>query len=363
MKYIDEYRDGAVAKALSDRIMAISTRRVRLMEICGTHTMAIFRHGIRTLLPENVELVSGPGCPVCVTAMEEVDRAVKLAQLPGVIVTTFGDMLRVPGSESSLKKEQAKGAVVKMVYSTFDALKIAARNRDNEVVFLGIGFETTAPTVAAAIKVAHENKQSNFSVLSAHKLLPPAMDALLSSGNLGVDGFICPGHVTTIIGTASYEKVVERYHTPCVVTGFEPVDILEGVLMLVEQVEEGRAEVQIQYTRGASPQGNPGALKIMEEVFEPCDSPWRGLGVIPRSGLAIRERYSGHDARIRFDIAVPPAKEPSGCRCAEVLRGAARPLDCKLFRQVCSPRTPVGPCMVSSEGTCAAYFKYHESGR
>jgi hydrogenase expression/formation protein HypD len=360
MKYIDEYRDGGIAKALSDQIRAISTRRARLMEICGTHTMAIFRHGIRTLLPEDVELVSGPGCPVCVTAMEEVDRAVKLAQSPGVIVTTFGDMLRVPGSQSSLQGEQAQGAAVKMVYSTFDALKMAAEHPNHEVVFLGIGFETTAPTVAAAIKTAYENNQSNFSVLSAHKLLPPAMDALLSSGDLGIDGFICPGHVTTIIGTSSYETVVEQYHTPCVVTGFEPIDILQGILLLVEQVENGRAEVQIQYTRGVHPEGNPAALRVMDEVFVPCDSPWRGLGSIPGSGLSIREKYSRHDAAKKFDIEVPAAKEPPGCRCAEILRGAAKPPDCKLFRKSCTPRTPVGPCMVSSEGTCAAYFKYHD---
>jgi len=360
MKYIDEYRDRGVAKALSEKIWAVSKRRIRLMEICGTHTMAIFRHGIRSLLPKHIELVSGPGCPVCVTAMEEIDRAVKLAQMPGVMVTTFGDMLRVPGSSSSLKNEQAKGAMVRMVYSTVDALKLATDNPDREVVFLGIGFETTAPTVAAAIRTAHERGQRNFSVLSAHKLLPPAMDALLSGGDLAIDGFICPGHVTTIIGTSSYESVAAHYHIPCVVTGFEPVDILEGVLMLVEQVEEGRAAVQIQYGRGAGPKGNTAALRLMDEVFEPCDSPWRGLGVIPRSGLAIRKRYSRHDARVRFDISVPQASEPAGCRCAEILRGVARPVDCRLFRKVCTPRTPVGPCMVSSEGTCAAYFKYHD---
>ena len=359
MKYMDEYRDGAVAKALSDRIRAISTKRVRLMEICGTHTMAIFRHGIRSLLPETIELVSGPGCPVCVTAMEEIDRAVKLARTPGVIVTTFGDMIRVPGSVSSLQMAQAEGATVKMVYSTFDALKIASENRDREVVFLGIGFETTAPTVAAAIRTAHAGGDVNFSVLSAHKLLPPAMDALLSDGNAMVNGFLCPGHVTTIIGTSSYETVTEKYNTPCVVTGFEPVDILQGILMLVEQIESGRSEVEIQYTRGVSPEGNPGALAIMNEVFEPCHAPWRGLGIIPDSGLAIRETYEPFDARSRFDLEVPPAREPSGCLCAQILRGAARPPDCKLFRKACTPGTPVGPCMVSSEGTCAAYFKYH----
>ena len=363
MKYIDEYRDRGVAMALSEKIRNVSKRRARLMEICGTHTMAIFRHGIRSLLPDSVELVSGPGCPVCVTAMEDIDRAVKLAQSPGVMVTTFGDMLRVPGSSSSLQNEQARGAAVKMVYSTVDALKIAAAHPRKEVVFLGIGFETTAPTVAAAIQTAHQEGWGNFSVLSAHKLLPPAMDALLSGGDLGIDGFICPGHVTTIIGTSSYEGVVDAYHTPCVVTGFEPVDILEGILMLVKQVEEGRAAVEIQYARGAAPEGNPAALKLMNKVFKPCDSPWRGLGVIPHSGLAIREVFSRHDAAKRFDIHVPPAQEPPGCRCAEILRGAVRPPDCRLFRKVCTPRAPVGPCMVSSEGTCAAYFKYHDQER
>ena len=359
MKYMDEYRDGAVAKALSQKIREISTKPVRLMEICGTHTMAIFRHGIRSLLPETIELVSGPGCPVCVTAMEEIDRAVKLAQTQGVIVTTFGDMIRVPGSASSLQTAQGEGAMVKMVYSTFDALKIASENSEKEVVFLGVGFETTAPTVAAAIQTAKSGGTENFSVLSAHKLLPPAMDALLSSGNVMVDGFICPGHVTTIIGTSSYEKVVEQYHTPCVVTGFEPVDILQGILMLVEQVEAGRYRVEIQYARGVSPEGNPGALALMEEVFEPCDAPWRGLGNIPKSGLAIRSSFAAHDAENRFDLTVPAAKEPAGCLCATVLRGGATPPECKLFRNVCTPGTPVGPCMVSSEGTCAAYFKYH----
>ena len=359
MKYIDEYRDGTIAKGLVRKIKACSRKPTRLMEICGTHTMAIFRHGIRSVLPNNIDLVSGPGCPVCVTATEEVDRSVKLARIPDVIITTFGDMIRVPGTESSLQQEQGSGADVRMVYSTFDALKIAEDNPEKEVVFLGIGFETTAPTVAAVIKTAHVGKIINFSVLSAHKLLPPAMDALISGGDLDIDGFICPGHVSTIIGTSSYETVADRYGIPCVVVGFEPIDILQGILMLVEQSENGRAEVEIQYTRAVAPEGNPGALKTMEEVFEPCDSPWRGLGVIPGSGMAIREMYSDYDARNRFDLDVPAAKEPPGCRCAEVLRGIIKPFECKLFRQGCSPLNPVGACMVSSEGTCAAYYKYH----
>ncbi|MEE9419861.1 MAG: hydrogenase formation protein HypD [Desulfatiglandaceae bacterium] len=359
MKYIDEYRDGTVSRGLSRKIKETSRKPVRLMEICGTHTMSIFKHGLRSLLPETIDLVSGPGCPVCVTAMEEIDRSVKLARSPGVVVTTFGDMLRVPGTRSSLDEEKAGGADVRLVYSTFDALKIAGEVPQKEVVFLGIGFETTAPTVAAAIKTAHQNQLPNFSVLSAHKLLPPAMEALLSGGDLDIYGFICPGHVTTIIGTSAYEVVASQYHIPCVVVGFEPIDILQGILMLVEQVETGRAEVEIQYVRGATPGGNPGALRVMKEVFEPCDSPWRGLGTIPGGGLAIRAGFSALDAKTRFDLDVPPAKEPPGCCCAEILRGTARPLDCKLFRKVCSPRNPVGPCMVSSEGTCAAYFKYH----
>jgi hydrogenase expression/formation protein HypD len=360
MKYIDEYRDKAIATALVKKIKKVSSKPIRLMEICGTHTMAIFKHGIRSLLPNTIELVSGPGCPVCVTATEEIDRAVKLARIPDMIVTTFGDMLRVPGSEASLKEEQAQGADVRMVYSTVDALSIAQENTAREVTFLGVGFETTAPTVAAAVKTAADKEVSNFSVLSAHKLLPPAMDALLKGGDLKIDGFICPGHVTTIIGTSSYEGVVKTYHTPCVVVGFEPIDILQGILMLAEQIEAGRAEVQIQYTRGAAAEGNPGALRLMNTVFEPCDSPWRGLGPIPRSGLAVKSDFSEFDARKRFDLDVPPAKEPPGCRCAEVLRGAETPLTCKLFKTTCTPATPVGPCMVSSEGTCAAYFRYHE---
>ena len=360
MKYIDEYRDRELAQRLALKIRTLSKKPIRLMEICGTHTMAIFRHGIRSLIPDHIELVSGPGCPVCVTATEEVDRSVKLARMSGVIVTTFGDMMRVPGTESSLQKENGQGADVRMVYSTFDALKIAEDNQEKHVAFLGIGFETTAPTVAAAIRTARERRLSNFSVLSAHKLLPPAMEALLSGGDLGVDGFICPGHVSTIIGTSAYTSVVERYEVPCVVVGFEPIDILQGILMLVDQVEKGQAEVQIQYSRVVSPEGNPGALKIMNEVFEPCDSPWRGLGTIQGSGLGIKEEFSPYDARKQYDLDVPPAREPPGCRCAEVLRGAIKPFECRLFRNSCSPGHPIGACMVSGEGTCAAYYKYHE---
>jgi hydrogenase expression/formation protein HypD len=350
MKYVEEYRDGKLAQSLIGKIKARSGKRIRLMEICGTHTMAVFRHGIRSVLPEHIELVSGPGCPVCVTATEEIDRSIKLARVPNVIVATFGDLMRVPGTESSLQEETGRGSDIRIVYSTFDALKIAESN---------LGFETTAPTVAAAIKSARDGKVNNFSVLSAHKLLPPALHALISGGDLGIDGFICPGHVTTIIGTSDYESVANKYRIPCVVVGFEPIDILQGILMFVDQIEGGRAAVEIQYVRAVRAEGNPSALKIMKEVFRPCDAPWRGLGVISSSGLAIREDFSAYDASERFDLSVLPAKEPRNCRCGEVLRGAIRPVECTLFRKACSPRTPIGACMVSSEGTCAAYYKYH----
>ena len=360
MKHQDEFRNGDVARPLITRLKQVSTRQVRLMEICGTHTMAVFRHGLRAVFPATVNLVSGPGCPVCVTATEEIDRAVLLSRTPGVRVATFGDLIRVPGTESSLKQEMAAGARVEVVYSTMDALALARSHPDEEVVFLGIGFETTAPTVAAAVAAAAQGGVGNFSVLSAHKLLPPAMGALLSSGDLHIDGFMCPGHVTTIIGIESYRAVASQYGTPCVVTGFEPVDILQGVLMLVEMVESGRGEVAIQYKRGASAEGNPKAREIMNRVFEPVDAPWRGLGVIPGSGLGLRPEFEALDARKKFNLEVPPAPEPPGCRCGEVLRGVMTPPECPLFRKVCRPDRPVGPCMVSSEGSCAAYYKYGE---
>jgi hydrogenase expression/formation protein HypD len=360
MKFVDEYRNGSLARTLAVKIRERSRKKVRLMEICGTHTMAIFRHGIRSLLPDRIELISGPGCPVCVTAMEDIDRAIKLALVPDLILTTFGDMMSVPGSASSLEHEKSRGADVRMVYSSFDALKIAEKHPNREVAFLGIGFETTAPTVAAAVKTGQDRNIPNFSVLSLHKLLPPAMEALLYGEKLDIDGFICPGHVTTIIGTPAYESVAEKYGIPCVIAGFEPVDILEAILMLVNEIERDAAGVQIQYVRAVRKEGNPSALKLMGEVFKPCDSSWRGLGMIPSSGLAIGDPFCDHDAGRRFDLNVQPAREPENCRCAEVLRGAIRPSDCKLFRKVCTPRNPVGACMVSSEGACAAYYKYQE---
>jgi hydrogenase expression/formation protein HypD len=359
MKYLSEYRDGSLALKMADRIRGISKKPARFMEVCGTHTVAIFKNGIREVLPQHIELVSGPGCPVCVTANRDIDKAIKLTRIPDVIVTTFGDMIRVPGSESSLKNEKSLGADVRMVYSTMDALEVARQNPDKKVVFLGIGFETTAPTIAAAVVAAEAEGIKNFLVLSSHKLLPPAMDALLSGGELDVSGFICPGHVSTVIGTAPYEVVVSQYNTPCVVVGFEPLDILQGIYMLASQIEAGEAKVEIQYTRSVSPEGNQNAMNTMFRVFEPCDAPWRGLGVIPKSGLALREAYWAFDADALFDLDVPDSAEPPGCKCGEVLRGVLTPIDCKLFRKVCTHDNPVGPCMVSSEGTCAAYYRYH----
>jgi hydrogenase expression/formation protein HypD len=358
MKYLSEYRDGGLASKMVEHIRATSKTPARFMEICGTHTVAIFKHGIRDVIPKHIDLISGPGCPVCVTAARDIDKAIKCARIPNVIVTTFGDMMRVPGSGSSLKKEKSLGADVRMVYSTMDAVEIAKQNPDKKVVFIGIGFETTAPTIAASVVAASAQGVDNFLVLSSHKLLPPAMDALLSGNDLDVTGFICPGHVSVIIGVAPYQAVVEKYKKPCVIIGFEPLDILQGISMLVDQVEAGEPRVEIQYRRAVPAAGNPNARKVMDQVFEPCDAPWRGLGWIPKSGLAFREAYRAFDAEALFDLEVSDSPEPPGCKCGEVLKGLVKPIDCKLFRKACNPENPIGPCMVSSEGTCAAYYRF-----
>jgi hydrogenase expression/formation protein HypD len=360
MKHLSEYRDKDLAQKLIKAINVESKRDIRLMEVCGTHTVSIFRNGIRQVLPPTIQLVSGPGCPVCVTATQDIDRAIRAARYPGVIISTFGDLIRVPGSQSSLQQERAAGADIRMVYSTFDALKLAQDHPKEKIVFLAIGFETTAPTIAAAVLEAERLGLKNFYILTSHKLLPPALEALLSAPNLNIQGFIYPGHVTTVIGTQAYEKVAERHHVPGVVSGFEPVDILETILLLVRQIEQNQARVEIQYKRGASPEGNPKALAVMDRVFEPCDALWRGLGNIPKSGLTLRGPLRAFAAEEVFDLQVPPAQDHPGCACGEVLRGASTPLECKLFRTLCQPDNPIGPCMVSSEGTCAAYYKYHQ---
>ena len=358
MKYISEFRRTELADGLISQIQRKSKKSVRFMEFCGGHTVAIFRYGIRQVLPETIEMVSGPGCPVCVTANADLDKAIALSRIPDVIITTFGDMLKVPGSHSSLQKVKAEGADVRMVYSTLDALKIAGDNPEKSVVFLGIGFETTAPTIAASVLQAEEKKIRNYYVLSQHKLCPPVIRAIMDSGEVKLHGLVCPGHVSAVIGSKPWDFIARDYGIPCVVSGFEPLDILQCIDMLVAQVENGESKVEIAYRRGVRPEGNQEALKLMEQVFEPCPADWRGMGEVSNSGLKIRKEYRNFDAELAFDIKPGPTYEPEGCICGEVLRGVSTPLDCRLFRKACTPEYPVGPCMVSSEGTCSAYYLY-----
>jgi hydrogenase expression/formation protein HypD len=359
VKFIDEYQNNKLAKGLARRIAQHSTRTVRLMEFCGGHTHAILRYGIRQLVPRTVELRSGPGCPVCVTASTDLDKAIALAKLPGVIITTFGDMIRVPGSYSSLQKAKAEGADIRVVYSTIDAVGIAKANPQNSVIFIGIGFETTAPTIAASILEAQQQKTKNFYVLSLSKLTPPVMKALLDSGETKLDGIVCPGHVSVIIGSHPYEFIPRDYRVACcVISGFEPLDILLCIDKLVEQIEKGEPKVEIAYPRGVKPEGNKKARQLMEDVFEIGEANWRGIGTVSKSGLRIRGKYEQFDADKAFSVRLKPSEEPKGCRCGDVIRGAATPLECQLFKKVCTPESPVGPCMVSSEGACAAYYQY-----
>jgi len=358
MKFIDEFRDPRLARRLAAKIAQISTRPACLMEFCGGHTVAIMRNGIRQLLPSHIEMLSGPGCPVCVTANRDIDRVIALSQVPGVIITTFGDMLKVPGSYSSLQQARAAGGDIRIVYSIQDALQAARDNPNRPVIFLGVGFETTAPTVASAVLQAEKEKINNFYVLCHLKLTPPAMRALLDLGEIRLNGIICPGHVSTVIGTKPYETYASDYGVACVVAGFEPVDILQAVEMLVQQIEGGVARVDIAYTRGVRQEGNVRAQDLMNEVFDTADACWRGMGDIPESGLRLKNRYDQYDAALRFELELPPVKEHAGCRCGEILRGVIRPLDCGLFGKACTPENPVGPCMVSSEGSCAAYYQY-----
>jgi len=358
LKFITEFRRPELAEGLISQIHRESRTKARFMEFCGGHTVTIFRYGIRQALPKTLEMVSGPGCPVCVTANTDLDKVIALSRIPKVIITTFGDMLKVPGSRSSLEEAKASGADVRMVYSTTDALNVASENPDRSVVFLGIGFETTTPTVAASILKAKEAGLENYYVLAMHKLCPPAIRAILDSGEVRLEGLICPGHVSAIIGAHPWESVAHGYHIPCVISGFEPLDILQAVSMLVAQVEKKEARVEIAYRRGVRPEGNPEALRIMDEVFEPGPAQWRGLGEIDNSGLKLRSKYQRFDAELALDIVTEPPQEPQGCLCGEILRGVSSPLDCPLFGKTCTPERPVGPCMVSSEGSCSAYYLY-----
>ncbi len=352
------FDDPKLAQGLIDAIAKWAPAQATLMEVCGTHTASIGRAGIRNVMPEGVRLASGPGCPVCVTSNHDIDTVIALARVPEIIITTFGDMTRVPGSTSSLIAEQAKGADVRICYSPLDALRIARENPDRQVVFVGVGFETTTPAIAASVQRAKRDGLNNFTVFVAHKNMPGALEAIISDPQLKVDALILPGHVSTIIGMEPYRFLSEKYHIPGVITGFRALDILEGIAMIMRQLHEGRAEIENAYKRSVMEDGNPAARAVIEEVFDTCTATWRGLGDIPGSGYCLRPEYSAFDAVKRFQPVVEPTIEPKGCRCGDVLRGIITPKECPLFRRVCNPENPLGPCMVSSEGTCSAYFRY-----
>jgi hydrogenase expression/formation protein HypD len=359
------FRDPEIARGLIDAIefAAEHVGPVKIMEVCGTHTVAIAKNGLRAVMPDNVTLLSGPGCPVCVTANEDIDVAIELAKQPNVIVTTFGDMMKVPGSYSSLAKEKAAGHDVRIVYSPLDAISLAKKNPDKEVIFVGVGFETTVPLIAAAILRAQEQGVENFSIFSAHKTVPAALGALANDPEVQINALILPGHVSTIIGIEPYRFLADDLHIPGVITGFEPVDVLQGVYMLLKQLEEGRAEIEIGYHRGVMPEGNLVAQALVAKVFEPIDADWRGIGVIPGTGLGIRSEYDHYNAVKRIHVTPPEPRAIKGCQCGEVLRGITLPYQCKLFGKGCTPEHPIGPCMVSSEGSCAAYYRFTDYGR
>ena len=362
MELENAFQDPQLCHALLQRLTrALDGRTLRFMEVCGTHTVAIFQSGLRSLLPASVTHLSGPGCPVCATHDAAVAAFLDLAGRDGVILTTFGDLLRVPGpGGKSLKHAQAQGARVEIVYSPLDALNVAAANPESTVVFLGIGFETTAPTVAATLLTARQRKIRNFCVLSLHKLVPPALRTLLDDSQCGIEAFLLPGHVSTILGLEPYAFLARDYHVPGVVGGFQPADILLALCLMAEQRRDGTAAVVNAYPRAVDDAGNPRARALMEQVFEPTDALWRGIGRIPQSGLKLRSDFADLDAMARLDVTLPEVPPLPGCRCGDVLRGRMAPPDCPLFGKKCTPATPVGPCMVSTEGSCAAYYKYSE---
>jgi hydrogenase expression/formation protein HypD len=358
VKYLDEYRDAEAAKKLVAAIAATVTRPWVLMEVCGGQTHTIVKYGIDTLLPPNVELVHGPGCPVCVTPLEMIDRAHAIASRPDVTFCSFGDMLRVPGSRGDLLSLKAAGSDVRVVYSPLDAVRIAAQNPARKVVFFAIGFETTAPANATAIGLARRRGLGNFSALVSHVLVPPAMIAILKTPANRVQAFLGPGHVCTVVGTSEYAPIARRHGVPIVITGFEPVDLLEGVLRAVRQLEAGRAEVENAYARAVRPEGNPAARAILSEVFEVCDRKWRGVGDIPASGYRLRDEYRAHDAERLFEVERIDTAEPAICISGQILCGLKKPRDCPAFGRECTPQTPLGATMVSAEGACAAYHAY-----
>jgi hydrogenase expression/formation protein HypD len=359
MKFIDEFRQADLARKLSGEIARMTSKPLKIMEVCGGHTHTIFKYGIEDLLPPNIEMIHGPGCPVCVIPLGRVDDSICIALKPDIIFTTFGDMMRVPGSKTNLLNAKASGADVRIVYSPLDALKIAKKNPDKKVVFLALGFETTAPATALTVLQAAKERVENFKVFCNHITIVPALKAMLDSPDLRLDGFVGPGHVSTVIGTRPYEFVSLDYQKPLVVCGFEPLDILQSVYMIVKQVIEGRAEVENQYKRAVSRNGSQRAIEAICEVFEPRDYfEWRGLGSIVRSGMRLRQKYAVFDAELEFQVPGLKIADPKACQCGEILKGVKKPWECKVFGTACTPETPIGSCMVSSEGACAAYYNF-----
>lgn len=360
MKFIDEYRDGKIAQQYAQAIQSLITKPWTIMEICGGQTHSIVKYGIDELLPKDITLIHGPGCPVCVTPIELIDKAIAIASKPNIIFCSFGDMLRVPGTEKDLLAVKATGGDIRIIYSPLDALKIARENPSKQIVFFGVGFETTAPATAMAVYQAHQLNIKNFSMLVSHVLVPPAMEALLSSPNCRIQGFLAAGHVCTVMGYTEYEPISQKYNVPIVVTGFEPVDILQGIYMCIKQLEENRAEVENQYSRSVRRSGNEKAIQLIQEVFEIVPREWRGIGEIPQSGFGLREKYTEFDANIRFASELKGLKSLLQTECISglIMQGINKPHECPAFGTRCTPEHPLGAPMVSSEGACAAYYRY-----
>jgi len=358
---VNNLNNHELLKNLSKQLKARKVNKpITLMEVCGTHTMAIHRTGLNQMLPDNLRLVSGPGCPVCVTGVSYIDTAIDMAKQHDVLLTTFGDMMRVPGSKENLSEIRSQGHAVDVVYSPLGALELAEKNKDKNIVFLAVGFETTTPTIAATVALAKQKNIKNFYVLPAHKLVIPALEALISDPDLKLDGFILPGHVSTILGSKPYDFIAKKHSMSCVITGFEAADVIQGVHMLIDQIESKDPKIEIQYKRVAHEVGNPKARALVDEIYEPCDAIWRGFGSIPMSGLKLRPAFEAFDALKAFPVTVNDEVENTGCECGAVLQGKITPPDCALYGQACTPEYPIGPCMVSSEGTCAAYYKYRQ---
>jgi hydrogenase expression/formation protein HypD len=360
MKYVDEYRDKNLILKIASKIREAATGDYTFMEVCGGHTAAVHRFGIPSLLPGNIRLISGPGCPVCVTDNCFIDKVIAYSAMRDVIITTFGDLIRVPGSDSSLEKEKGKGADIRLVFSGLEALEIAKANSSRKVIFTGIGFETTAPGTAVSVKEAERQDIGNFYLLSAHKVMPPAMEMLIRDG-IALNGFICPGHVATVTGSSAFSFISERHGIGCVISGFEPVDLLQAIYMLIIQSNKNSPETEIQYTRAVTKDGNTLAISFMNEVFEPSDERWRGFGVIPSSGLKLRTKYRKFDAENMIPVDVRYRESNKMCICGEILRGLKIPSDCSLYGGTCVPENPVGACMVSNEGACSIFYKYRSN--